>query len=127
MIRKLIIALSVFAIVLAGFSLQGGGSLKAAEASGVSKALSDCARMMDMQGDHDNMDCPSTDHSQDSSMKCPADNCTLRCGIVSVQTAVSFDYLRLPIGLPEPLPSSQAYGSSAGKPPLPPPRSSILA
>lgn len=128
MIRKLIIALAAFAIVLGGFTPQGGALLKAAAASDAPKASSDCASMMEMKGSHENMDCSSTDHDgQENSMKCPADNCTLRCGTFSAPSVVSFVHYSLPTGLPVLLPDFPGYVSAAAKPPLRPPLPSILA
>lgn len=128
MIRKLIIALAAFAIMLGGFGPLGDAFARAAQGSENAKASSDCASMMDMKGSHEDMGCSSTEHDDhENSMKCPADNCTLRCGTFSTPTVVSFVHYSFPSGLPEFLSDFPDYVSAAGKPPLPPPRVSILA
>lgn len=128
MIKNPILVLMAVVIVLVGFSLQGGSLLSTAEASSNLMALSDCAGMADMSGGHDSMDCLSMDdEGQDSSMKCPAENCTPRCGMASASIAVLSVNGILPIGSPELWPDLQVYVSAAGKPPLRPPCSSILA
>lgn len=128
MIRKFIIVLAAFAMILGGFGPLSSVTLGATEASGERTAMSDCASMMEMKASHDSMDCSSNDtDNENSSMKCPADNCTLRCGTVSVEAAVSLVHHHMAGGVPELLPDFQVYASTAGKPPLRPPCSSILA
>lgn len=120
--------LAAFAIVLGGIGPQGGALLKAAAASETPMASSDCARMMEMKGSHEDMDCPPADHDgQENPMTCPADNCTLRCGTFSAPPVASFVHCILPTGLAALLPDFSAFVSATGRPPLPPPRSSILA
>lgn len=127
-IRKLIIALAAFAIMLGGFGPLGDAFARAAQGSENAKASSDCASMMDMKGSHEDMGCSSTEHDDhENSMKCPADNCALRCGAFSAPTVVSSVHYSLPTSLSELLPDFPGYVSAVGKPPLPPPRSSILA
>lgn len=128
MIRKLIMVLVAVGIVLGGFGPLSGVMISPAEASDNPAAMSDCASMMEMKGSQADADCPSNDRdSQNTPMKCPADNCTLRCGTISAQTAVSFVHYLIPSGLPDLLPELMVHASAAGKPPLRPPCSSIPA
>lgn len=128
MLRRFIMVLVAVAMTLGGLGAQGGAIVAMAKAADASAELPDCASMVDMKGGHKAVDCASTEHDdQDSSMKCPADNCTLRCGTFSAPTAASFVHYPLPTGLLELLPDFPGYVSAAGKPPLRPPRPSILA
>lgn len=130
MIRKLIIALAAVAVVLGGFGPRGGALLSMAEASADPMVMSDCTSMMGMSGDQESMDCGamSDDGSQNLPVKCGAQDCSLRsCPVSAFQVFASLIAYSLPVGLPELRPDIPVSASAAGKPPLRPPRLSVLA
>lgn len=130
MIRKIFIVLTAFAIVLGGFGPQGGALLSMAEALGNPMAMSDCASMMGMSGGQDSADCSemNDEGGPDQPFKCAFKDCSLRNGPVSAfQISVFLIVYSFPIGLPELRPDAPVHASAAGKPPLRPPRPSILA
>lgn len=129
MIRKFIIACTAVAVILGGFGVPGGALISMAEASGQGMAMSDCAAMMGMSGDQTPMDCGamSDDGDENLPMTCSFKDCSLRsCSVSAFQITVSLVTYALSVGLPESQPEMPIQLSAAGKPPLPPPRSSIL-
>lgn len=127
MIRKVIIAFAALTMVMSGFGLTGGMPLSSRDASGM--AMSDCASMMAMSGDKEALDCDAMGDMGDQKlpMTCSFDECSLRgCSASAFQISASLITYSLPIGKPELPPHLRGQPSLAGRPPLPPPRSSIL-
>lgn len=130
MIRKLIITFTTAAVILGGFGLPNGTLFSLTNASDDMMAMSDCASMMSMSGDQETMDCGSMsdDGGQNLPAKCSFKDCSLRsCSVSVFQIAVSQIAYPLKVGPAEFRLDVPLQVFSTGKPPLPPPRSSILA
>lgn len=92
---------------------------------GEQMAVSDCAAMMAMAGSDGTMDCAAVNDegAPNAPAKCKASDCNLRCGpICAFQIVVSFSDHTFPLSMPALGPDSPQLASTAGKPPLPPPR-----
>lgn len=130
MLKRIIMVLVAFAVILGGLYPRGSALMGVAEASANPMAMVDCANMMEMSGHQESMDCGamSDDGSQNPPGQCDAQDCSLRtCPVSAFQALISWITYSLPVALPELRPDAPVPASSAGKPPLRPPRPSIFA